>query len=70
MSVTGADCPIAAPEVQMLNNAAADNKYRAMRKDRGNGSLAETLKIPADLTTSNSKPELEAAVCHNPKSSG
>src|ERR1700745_549831 len=55
ISVTGADCPIAAPEVQMLTNAIADNKYRAMRKDRSNGSLRQTLKIQADLNTSNSK---------------
>jgi hypothetical protein len=30
ISATGADCPIAALEVQMLINAIADNKFRAM----------------------------------------
>jgi hypothetical protein len=67
--MTGADCPIAAPEVQMLINAIAGNKYRAMRNDRSSGSFAETPKIPADLNTSNSKTALKAAVGHTRKSS-
>jgi hypothetical protein len=66
--MTSADCPIAAPEVQMLINAIAENKYRAMKNDRSSGSLAETLKIPADLNTSNSKTALKAAVSHTRRS--
>jgi hypothetical protein len=54
ISVTGADCPIAALEVQMLINAIADNEYRAMINDRSGGKPSRNLKILAELNTSNS----------------
>ena len=50
-SVTSADCPIAALEVQMLTSAIAHNKYCAMRNDRSSGSLRETLKYRLWVTS-------------------
>jgi hypothetical protein len=41
ISVTDADCPIAAPEVQRMIGTIAVNKIRAMMDDRGSGAFAQ-----------------------------